>query len=312
MIATVTQDWIAEQRAYSYHRTPDRRIESPKAARAFVEEVGFCHFWPIKDVELPNLFHAIAGRIRPVPMEHDDPDANRCWRWKDDALGKRQWYYGKFLRKRATLISLDLLPTFYACSENLGDLDDYLEEYRAGLMTAEAKWIYEALLEHGPQDTIGLRQEARMSARSAKSRFERALVELQAGLRVLPIGVARTGAWRYAFTYEILERHFPELPEQASQITRSEAVRTLVSRYLGNVVAAERRMIGRIFRVLQWTAAELERTLASLLNEGVVREIQVNGLTQPQLISTHVLERGGWFGAVESDALPHSQRRLAR
>lgn len=132
-----------------------------------------------------------------------------------------------------------------------------------------------------------------MSARSAKSRFERALVELQAGLRVLPIGVARTGAWRYAFTYEILERHFPELPEQASQITRSEAVRTLVSRYLGNVVAADRRMIGRIFRVLQWTAAELERTLASLLNEGVVREIQVNGLTQPQLISTHVLERGG-------------------
>ena len=43
-------------------------------------------------------------------------------------------------------------------------------------MTAEAKTIYEALLKHGPLDTIRLRREARMSAESAKSRFERGLV----------------------------------------------------------------------------------------------------------------------------------------
>ena len=90
-------------------------------------------------------------------------------------------------------------------------------------MTAEAKAIYEALLEHGPLDTIRLRREARMSAENAKSRFERALVELQVGLKVLPIGVTRTGAWRYAFIYEIVQRHFPELPAQSRPITRAEA-----------------------------------------------------------------------------------------
>jgi hypothetical protein len=43
------------------------------------------------------------------------------------------------------------------------------------------------------------------------------------GLKVLPIGVARTGAWSYAFNYEIVQRHFPELPQQARPIKRSEA-----------------------------------------------------------------------------------------
>jgi hypothetical protein len=289
MVKTVTQEWIADQRASNYHRTPDRCIQTVEAARAFVEEVGFCHFWPIKGAELPNLFHAIAGRVRPVPMQHDDPDISKCWGWKDESLGKQWWYYGKFLRKRATLISLDLLPTFYACSENFGDLDDYLEEYRAGMMTVEAKWIYEALLEHGPLDTIQLRRDARMSANSAKSRFERALVELQVGLKVLPIGVARAGAWRYAFIYEIVQRHFPELPEQARQIGRSEARRTLVLRYLDNVVAADQQMLRRIFHVLRWTAIELGRTVATLFEEGKVQEVRVEGLKQPQLVSSRAL-----------------------
>jgi hypothetical protein len=57
--------------------------------------------------------------------------------------------------------------------ENYGDLDDYLQEYEDGKLTAEAK----AILEHGPLDTVRLRCEARMSADSAKSRFDRALVQ---------------------------------------------------------------------------------------------------------------------------------------
>jgi len=281
---------ILRQREYNYHRTPERRLCTVEEARAFVEEVGFCHFWPIKGVESPNLFHAIAGRVRPAPMEHDDPDISKCWGWKDHALDKKWWYYGKFLRRRATLISLAELAYFYALSENYGDLDDYLQEYADGLMTAEAKAIYEALLEHGPLDTIRLRREARMSAQSAKSRFDRALVELQVGLKVLPVGVAEAGAWRYAFVYELLPRWFPDVPEQARAIKRSKARRVLVERYLDNVVAADRKMIGKVFHVLKWTPAELDRTIDMLLQEGVVREVQVEGLEHPQFLSTRALD----------------------
>jgi hypothetical protein len=288
-VTALTLDEIKRRREFNYRRTPERRVRTVEEARAFVEEVGFCHFWPIKDAELPNLLHAIAGRERPVPMEHDDPDIGKCWGWKDDSLDKKWWYYGKFLRRRATLVSLAELPYFYALSENFGDLSDYLEEYNAGMMTAEVKQVYEALLKHGPLDTVRLRRESHMSAESVKSRFERALVDLEVGLKVLPVGVAEAGAWRYAFIYELVQRHFPELPEQARQIGRGEARRRLVSRYLDTVVAADRKAIGQVFHVLKWTPAELERTIAVLLQEGVVREMQVEGLKLLQLVSIRAI-----------------------
>ena len=165
----------------------------------------------------------------------------------------------------------------------------YLAEYEDGKLTAEAKQIYEAILEHGPLDTVRLRREARLSAKSAKSRFDRALVELQVGLKVIPVGVAQAGAWNYAFIYEILQRHFPDLPAQARPVGRVEARRVLVQRYLDNVVAADRKMIAKVFHVLKWTSKELDRTIAALLEENVVREIEVEGLEKPQLVSTRAL-----------------------
>jgi hypothetical protein len=259
-----------QRREERYCRTQERRIQTIGEARAFVERVGFCFLWPIKGIEMPSLFHAIAGQVRSVPNQHNDPDLSKCWGWKDRALGRRWWYYGKLLRRKATLVSLKLLPALYACSENYGSLDDYVEEYRAGTMTAEAKRVYEALLEQGPLDTVRLRRESHMAAESAKSRFERALVELQVGLKVLPIGVAEAGAWRYAFIYELVQRHYPELPPHAREIPRSQARQMLVRRYLENVIVAERSMLERVFHVLRWTKRELDATLEALVSEGTI------------------------------------------
>lgn len=258
---------IQQQREFNYRRTPERRVRTPEEARVFVEEVGFCHFWPVKGVELPNLFHAIAGRVRPVPMEHDDPDIGKCWGWKDDSLDKRWWYYGKFLRRRATLISLAELPYFYALSENYGSLDDHLQEYADGRMTVEAKMIYEALLEHGPLDAVRLRREVHMSAESAKSRFERALVELQVGLKVLPIGIAEAGAWRYAFIYELLPRWLPDIPERAREIGRAEARCHILLRYLETVIAATPTQVARLFG---WKIWEVEQAAGQLEKQGKI------------------------------------------
>lgn len=279
---------IHRRRAYNYHRTPKRRLQSVADARAFVEEMGFCHLWPIKGIESPSLFHAIAGQERDVPRKRRDRDLRKCWSWKDNALDEKWWYYGKLLRRRATLVSLEELPYFYALSPNFGALDDYLIEYEDGKLTAEAKWIYEALLEHGPLDTIQLREKANLSANSAKSRFDRALTELQVGLKVLPVGIARTGAWNYAFYYELFQRWFPDVPEQARHIKRSEARRRLVQRYLDNVVAAEQGMVSKMFHVMRWTKREMERTLDVLLEEGSVREMEIEGLEGPQLVSAQV------------------------
>jgi hypothetical protein len=188
------------------------------------------------------------------------------------------------------LVSLDVLPSFYASSRNFGELDDYMQEYRAGTLTSEAKNIYEALLKHGPLHTIQLRKEAHMSADSAKSRFDRALTELQIGLKVLPIGVAEAGAWRYAFVYEIVQRHFPDLPQKARQLKQSKARRNLVLRYVDNVVATDRPTIERVFHILDWIPSALDRTIETLIDQGLVRRRQVQGSAQPLLLSAAALD----------------------
>lgn len=270
---SLTLKQLELRRHARYRRTPGRRVRTPAAAQAFVDEVGFCFFWPIQGAELPNLFHAIAGRVRAVPNEHADPDISKCWTWKDQALGQRRWYYGKLLCKKATLIALTDLPNFYALSANYGGEHDYLDEYAAGHLSREAKVIYEALSQGGPLDTVRLRRETRLAAESAKAAFERALVELQVGLKILPVGVAEAGAWRYAFVYDLVSRHFPDLPAQAQTLPRSQARAVLVERYLTNVVAATRAEVRHIFSALKWTPTEWEHTWAALRESGRIEPV---------------------------------------
>ena len=185
----------------------------------------------MKDVTLPSLWVAAAGE-RAVADEHDDP-GHVTWGWKDQLLGERVWYYAKVLRKRATFISLAVLPHFYALSENYGEPDkDYLLQYDEGRLTFEAKTVYETLLNEGPLDTVSLRKSARMTSKASDSPFNRALETLQADFKILPVGVAEAGAWKYAFIYECVHRHYPDLAEQARPIRQAEARWKLAELYL--------------------------------------------------------------------------------
>ena len=67
----------------------------------------------------------------------------------------------------------------------------------------------------------------------------------------------------------------------------------LVQRYLDNVVAADRSMITKMFHVMKWTPAELNRAIATLLEDGTIQEMGANGTNQPQLVSTQALEQTG-------------------
>ena len=168
---------IETYRAKSY--TPERRLATVDQAIKFVQERGFVFFWPTKGIEFPSLWTAVAGN-RPVANEHDDP-GHVTWGWKDQMLGKREWYYAKKLRKKATLISLEVAPYFYALTENYGDPEqDYLIQYEAGRLKQENKLVYEALLRNGPMDTVALRRKVGLTSKESKYRFERALLELQA------------------------------------------------------------------------------------------------------------------------------------
>jgi tetratricopeptide (TPR) repeat protein len=251
-----------------------RRVTSKEEAIAFAEARGFIFFWPIREALLPSLWVAVAGD-RPVADEHDDP-GHISWGWKDELLGQRRWYYAKVLRKKATMIALAAAPYFYALSDNYGSpADDYLIAYEQGRLTQEAKALYEALLDEGPLDTLALRRAARLNSMESEGRFNKALTELQADFKVLPVAVTQAGAWHYAYAYDITPRHFPELPEAARFIGELDARQKLANLYLQAVGAAQGRDLSKLFG---WSTAEVTQTAERLVKAGLAQtEIEIEG-----------------------------------
>jgi hypothetical protein len=264
----LNREQIRAYRAGTYRLEPGHKVRTREEAITFVNERGYVYFWPVKGVELPSLWTAVAGD-RPVADEHDDP-GHVTWGWKDELLGTRRWYYAKVLRKRATFISLAVVPYFYALSENYGAPDeDYLVQYEEGRMTWEAKTVYETLLAQGRLDTVSLRQLARMTSPASNSPFTRALDWLQADFKILPVGIAQAGAWKYAFIYDLVHRHYPDLPEQAHTIRQADARRKLAELHLLSVGAAQARDLTKLFG---WTPDDTEQALAALERAGAIKQ----------------------------------------
>ena len=265
-------------RARTFRLPPAPRVASPKSALDFIEERGFIYFWPIKGIDLPSLWTAVAGN-RVVADKHDDP-GHITWGWKDRALGKKTWYYAKILRKKATMISLDIAPYFYALSENYGSPEeDYLLAYDEGRLTQAAKQVYEALLNEGPLNTIDLRRAAKL-ANAKESEFNKALEVLQSDFKILPIGVSEAGAWKYSFIYEIVPRHYPDLPERARKIGEREARTKLIELFFESIGTAQEGDANKLFG---WKKELTSRTIAGLIEK------------QKLIESEHPKQKGKWL-----------------
>jgi len=275
---TIDLKKLNSHRTRTYNLPPSKRLSSPVQASKFVDKRGFIYFWPIKGIEMPSLWTAVAGD-RPVADKHDDP-GHITWGWKDGALDKKIWYYAKILRRKATMISLDVAPYFYALSENYGSPEeDYLLAYEEGRLSQSAKQVYEALLNEGALNTIDLRRAAKL-ANAKESEFNKALEVLQADFKILPIGVSDAGAWKYSFIYEIVSRHYPDLPERARRIGEKEARTKLIERYFQSVGAAQEGDVSKLFG---WKKELITRTMTSLVGKRMLVE------------SEHPKQKGKWL-----------------
>ena len=262
---TIDLKKLQSHRQRTFGLPPAKRLSSPAQALTFVNKRGFTYFWPIKGIDLPSLWTAVAGD-RPVADKHDDP-GHITWGWKDGALDKKIWYYGKILRGKATMISLEIAPYFYALSENYGSPEeDYLIAYQEGRLTQASKQVYETLLENGALNTLDLRKKAKL-ANAKDSEFNKALEQLQRDFKVLPVGVAQAGAWNYSHLYEIVTRHYPDLSKQARVIKESEARAKLLELYFDMVGAAQLRDVNKLFG---WGNEVVKKALNKLTENGIL------------------------------------------
>lgn len=270
----LSRPWVQELRARRYRLRPELAIHTEEQALRFLDEVGISFLFAAEGLEMPTLWGAINGGQRSLPERLDDYALGLAWEWKDTLPSRRAIYYGKLIRGKPTFISLDLLPCFYTLSENYGDPEDYLDSYRDGRMSEEARRIYEVLLAKGALPTSTLRREAGLSSRHVASRFDRAVAELQRGLRIAKAGISDVNRWKYCYVYDLFSRLFPRQVEEGLRLSGREAMRAIIARYLQTTVVGSEE---RIVHLFEWDGEETRRVVAAMLADGELAEVEVEG-----------------------------------
>ena len=106
-----------------------------------------------------------------------------------------------------------------------------------------------------------------MSNTSAEMLFNKAVEQLQVELKILPVGIAAVGAWKYAYIYDLTPRHFPWLVEKSGIITEKNARETIIEAYFYSIGAVQSKDIYQLFH---WPETVIEKTLGRLSEKGVI------------------------------------------
>ena len=271
-----TRQQIESWRDRAFRRLPQLRIRGERTALRFVNEVGFC--FTLSDFGLPvaSLYVAVCGRRHPrwPKRTHHDPEIGLTWELKDRLPAKRLTYYGKLVKGKPTLVSLDLLPAFCALIRNGKASGDYIVDYRQGRMSRRAVAILEALHERGSLVTPDLRKTVAMRDPDRTADFDRAMAELQRSLWIVKVEEIYDPDFYYR--WDLLDNWLPAAVESSLLLRRGEAVRRLVATYLRGAAASQPHFLARLFGL---GIGEVESSLQSLARDGRVREEQrIQGL----------------------------------
>jgi hypothetical protein len=264
---------IANLRAPHYRWHPDLKVKTKHDAVRFINDVGIALLFPGENIPLPDLWSAINGHERAIPKHHHDWALGKTWDWKDSIPTRKDAWYGKLIRGKPAFVALDDLPAIYALSDNYGELDDYLEAYADGLMSKEAKEIYETLLTDGAMSTAQLRKATGMAGGGDNARrFERAITELQSSLKIVKSGISEDNRWKYCYVYDVLLRWAPNLAEQARGFNSRTAMRHIITRYLQTSVAAPPALFPRLFG---WDPSVTNRIIEEMLADSTLHAVTI-------------------------------------
>ncbi len=231
------------------------RMKTLTDAIRFIDLVGFCVLFPVKNVPLPSLHYAVARR----PPTGWDKYAQLIWKWKDELPKKRRAFYAKYFKGRGTFLSLKLLPHFLAIHGTAVDPSDAEAFYKAGRISHDALEVWQALGKLGALATLELRHACKMETQAGKKRFKKAMLELQGLLIVTHSGAEQeTEAWA-SNRFELVSRAFPKQIAEAQEISPEDARTVLATKYCNLFPDATPAQLARLFG---WTKAQAVTALA--------------------------------------------------
>jgi hypothetical protein len=236
------------------------RVSTPVDAVRFIDAVGFCLLFPVKNVPLPSLYQA-AARLRRGQKPKWDKYAELIWGWKDELPRRKRAFYAKVFKGRGTFISLKLLPHFLSMRGSPLSISEHDRFYSEGCITRDALVIWQSLAEHGPLPTLELRHACKMESTAGNKRYKKAMLELQGLLAVVHFGAEQeTAAWPSA-RFDLTARAFPKQVAIARAISPEAARKSLAAKYLERHPQAQPDVLQRLFG---WTKPE---TTAAVVHE---------------------------------------------
>jgi len=258
-------DWldsVTELRRVRYRQVAERQLHTIQDALDFINDVGFCLFYPHRRPELPNLLHAIAG-------DHNTQEGHG-WAWKDELASQKKVFLGKPFHHKPGFVALRMLPPLYVLTPAGEVGGDHHELSLTGALTAEAYRIADVLLEHGSMSTHTLRQAALMGGRKEDYRFSRALAEAQEKCLIAMVSATSDTRAGYSYIWDAFVRVWPDVVAEAEHLTYKAAVGTVIAQYLNTVVAATTDTIAVTFAL---EPQRVERTAESLVAQGLLSRV---------------------------------------
>jgi len=266
MKLSFTWEDIERWRDRLHRRMPSRAVTTKRQALAFVNEVGFCFAFKSENSELPCLWHAACGMRDPVMPEHThhDPAISFVWEMKNVLPAEGKIYYGKLLKRRPMMVSLEYLPFFYVLSHRTGLKNEYQKEFLKGRLSATARDIMDALGDSSPQTTKGLKLATGNHARHSRLHFDRAIAELQEKMFIVKVAELDDP---FTFVWAPLREAFPDQIRKARRIAPEAARARILERYFRNQFVSSVPAIERLFR---WERQSIFQTLGRLVREGII------------------------------------------
>ena len=249
---------IEVHRDRMWRRDPENRIEDVYAAERFIEEVGFCEALTDSRRPGPSLYVAVCGR-RDAHMPHNvqkDPETSLAWTIKDEVMRRGRCFYGKVLRARSTFIAPRLLPFF----NTLFGIPRKLEKER---LSTDAQVILKIMRREWEMATRDLREASGVSDRT---RFNKAMTELQKALKIIPSDVLYEPAFTYIWS--IPEARFTE--QLTVNVDREEALKEIARAYL---IGAGMTLRGELARVTGLRSPEAGLGNWRLVDEGFAERL---------------------------------------
>lgn len=266
MKLSYTHEEVERWRDKVYRRTRKLAIRTKHGALQFINDVGFCFAFKADYSESPCLWHAAIGERSPrVPVHtHRDPFLSFVWEMKDILPAEKKIYYGKLLKNRPTMVSLEYFRYFYALSRRNGSTDEYLHEFAGGKLSSAAKSIMDALADSSPQITKGLRLASGLHTRADRKEFDRAITELQRKMFIVKVGEHYDP---FTFEWETVQRRFRKETKDSRKVSLEQARTRILQKYFENQLVGTVSSIQKLFR---WEKQEIYRALGQLVSLGII------------------------------------------